>query len=228
MTRPANPTTERIALAERVAEMRASGMLLREIADDIGKSMSYVSSLLSDPTGDAARARKDRLAKFCVGCGARVSYEGTRCRTCASVTYWTRGRILNAIREWATLTGTPPTATDWNPSHARAIRDVGEPHLWSDNPDRWPYSSIVQRTFGSWNAAVAAAGFIPRRPGERGPERFTSGEKRHRRLTQCKRGHDLTDPKNVYVYGDRRFCAECHRAANRRWKAKRRAIEVAQ
>ncbi len=232
MTRPANPTAERIELAQRVAEMRASGMLFREIAGELGKSPSYLRNLASDPRGDKARARKDRGGNTCADCGTPVSYESVRCMACANRPYWTQDRIIAAIREWAAMDGSPPTATDWNSALARTRRDTGEHPLWSDYPGKWPTTWTAAAAFGSWNAAIAAAGFVPRMPGGRGAERYTmealSGSTRSRMRTTCRRGHDLTDPKNVYVYGDRRFCAECHRAANRRWQAKRRAIEVSQ
>lgn len=45
-----------------------------------------------------------------------------------------------------------------------------------------------------------------------------------RRATECKRGHDLTDPANVLTKknGDRQ-CIVCHRAATRAWGARKRA-----
>jgi hypothetical protein len=34
----------------------------------------------------------------------------------------------------------------------------------------------------------------------------------------CKRGHDLTDPDNVYVAGTRRWCLICKRVAREDWE----------
>lgn len=39
----------------------------------------------------------------------------------------------------------------------------------------------------------------------------------------CKRGHDVTDPANLYTFGGRQQCAACYRRRNRINKAKRRA-----
>jgi hypothetical protein len=84
---------------------------------------------------------------------------------------WTRESIIIAIREWVATYGEPPRAADWNPSSAkwsgqlwrveryRAGRADGSP---------WPALNSAKRPFGgSLNAALAAAGFEPARPGPR-------------------------------------------------------------
>jgi Homing endonuclease associated repeat len=70
-------------------------------------------------------------------------------------------------------------------------------------------AETVKRRFGSWNAALEAAGL---------PVREAHGQRRDR----CANGHDLTDPANVYVdpRGER-CCYPCKLA---RWRrAYRRA-----
>jgi hypothetical protein len=42
-------------------------------------------------------------------------------------------------------------------------------------------------------------------------------DKRQPQRDTCKRGHDLTDPDNVYAYDGRRWCKPCAQAKNRRW-----------
>ncbi len=64
--------------------------------------------------------------------------------------YWSRARVIFAIRAWATSHGRPPRTRDWfhaAPEHPNAV--------------------TVRRVCGSFNAAVRTAGFIPfpaRRP----------------------------------------------------------------
>ena len=42
---------------------------------------------------------------------------------------------------------------------------------------------------------------------------------------RCKRGHDITDSANLYVYRDgKRQCRQCQRANGARWKRRRRAL----
>jgi HNH endonuclease len=61
----------------------------------------------------------------------------------------TGDRIVAAIQAWADRTGQPPTANGWR-----------EPTGSSR-----PTTRRAIRVFGSWNAGVAAAGFIARRQG---------------------------------------------------------------
>lgn len=61
---------------------------------------------------------------------------------------WTEEAIANAIRRWHAEHGRPPLLEDW--------RRGGRDH---------PSATTVQRRFGSWNAAIEAAGFASRPPG---------------------------------------------------------------
>lgn len=63
---------------------------------------------------------------------------------------WSRESILAAIREWAEEQGGPPLSSDW--------RAAGYGH---------PSSRTVALRFGTWNDAIAAAGFTPVLPGKR-------------------------------------------------------------
>jgi hypothetical protein len=58
---------------------------------------------------------------------------------------WPRERILDVMRAWHTTHGAPPYMREWR----RAS---------TNNPT----AETVRRVFGSWNAAVAEAGFAPR------------------------------------------------------------------
>lgn len=59
--------------------------------------------------------------------------------------WWTRERVIAAIQEWAREHGEPPRSLEWR----RAT-------------PAFPHDATVKRLFGSWNAAIAAAGFEPR------------------------------------------------------------------
>jgi hypothetical protein len=62
---------------------------------------------------------------------------------------WTRETIIYAFELWHRRHLCSPTVAEW--------RLAGESH---------PSVTTVRSVFGSWNSAVAAAGFRPRRPGE--------------------------------------------------------------
>jgi hypothetical protein len=61
---------------------------------------------------------------------------------------WTHDSILVAISHWQAEHGRPPLLEEWR-------RGDGS----------HPSTTTVQRRFGSWNAAIEAAGFTPRPPG---------------------------------------------------------------
>jgi hypothetical protein len=97
--------------------------------------------------------KKSTPGGTCADCGASTGYDGKakRCRTCANLARRIpRRSVIDAIRSFAERYGRPPTATDFNPS-LTAYRGEGYPSL-----------GAVQRAFGSWNNAIAAAGFAPR------------------------------------------------------------------
>jgi hypothetical protein len=73
---------------------------------------------------------------------------------------WSRTTVLYALDLWHRRHLQTPTAKEWN--------RAGDDH---------PSLATVRRLFGSWNAAVRAAGLRPRRPGERGPSRTAASER---------------------------------------------------
>lgn len=68
-----------------------------------------------------------------------------------------RERILSAISEWISEHGEPPTLLDWSPTLAR-LNGHPEKAERFEREGRWPLSQRVAEAFGSWNAALAAAG----------------------------------------------------------------------
>jgi hypothetical protein len=124
------------------------------------------------------RARKRSYGRPCLDCGTITDVSNgrakapLRCAKCTPIAarIWTHDTIINAIQLYAHRYGHPPSATDWNPAHARAVgRDDWADRFYKDGD--YPYVPIVQGRFGTWNAAIAAAGFTPRGRGEHGPDR---------------------------------------------------------
>ena len=74
-------------------------------------------------------------------------------------------RIVLAMQQWAQLHGAPPSALDWH-SHYRA-RSARKSERYAATGRDWPTATNVVFRFGSWNAAMLAAGFEPRPPRRR-------------------------------------------------------------
>ena len=74
---------------------------------------------------------------------------------------WSAPAIVDALREWAAVTGRPPRRDEW--SGERPERASDAQRLWMREHPRWPSSSCVTRHFGSWSAALEAAGLRARR-----------------------------------------------------------------
>jgi transcriptional regulator with XRE-family HTH domain len=159
---PRRPRAESEAIAR---SLRAEGLTGREIAARMGVARSTVDAWLNDPGGARLRGRKDTYRGVCEDCGAPTDgSNGTdaapaRCRECCDRVRheerkWTPQTIVAAISRWAETHGRPPVATDWNASLAR---QRGRPKREA----AYPPVGVVQQEFGSWNAAIAAAGFTP-------------------------------------------------------------------
>lgn len=153
--------------------MYAQGMTLDAIGDHFGVTYERVRQILAEHypgfTAHIIAARKHR----------RLRDEAHRSRTrhlavqrrlrMGGGIIWTREAITERIQSWVEFYGRPPSAMEWNPSDAiaRGRRD------WADRyytDGCWPNSWTVQEGFGSWNAAIAAAGYTPRKPGGKDPE----------------------------------------------------------
>lgn len=176
MTRPEKAAAARV--------LRDQGLLLREIAEQMGCVSQTVGEWLRDPDGRALVARKDSYRQRC-GCGALMDGSAGRsggpsmCAACrkadvaengqprAGARAWGRRRILDAIRAWADLHGgDPPSAADWNPPLARLQGHPQTAQRFYDD-GCWPHATTVLGAFGSWNVAIVAAGLTPRAPGIR-------------------------------------------------------------
>lgn len=155
--------------AERIREMRAKGATSGEIAYRLRLSESTVRNwwgedVCSDCNAPVDGSQRKRPVVRCESCDRAwcATEEGGLARS-----YWTRERIIEAIQWWADKYGEAPATTDWDPWHAR--------HLFGDEKrarrferdhkaGRIPSFRHTVKRFGTWNNAIAAAGFQPRDP----------------------------------------------------------------
>jgi hypothetical protein len=71
-----------------------------------------------------------------------------------------REDIVGAIQRWVDLYGSAPVMLDWDPARARR-----QGHGWRAGrfeAGQWPTARVVCGAFGSFSAAVAQAGYVPR------------------------------------------------------------------
>jgi hypothetical protein len=71
--------------------------------------------------------------------------------------------VLDAIRRWTERYGEPPARTDWSPARARQAGQEWRAERY--HAGDWPSVSTVIRRFGTFTAAVRAAGLPPRPQG---------------------------------------------------------------
>lgn len=121
------------------------------------------------------RCRKQTLyGRPCRDCGKALNgSDGTgpnapvRCASCHCVhtRKLTRQWVLDSFAEWHAMFGRAPVVAEWTPSMAaqRGRDDYLAQYEATGRP--WPTQATVTNHFGSWNAAVAAAGFNPLPPG---------------------------------------------------------------
>lgn len=156
--------------AERAAEVAAlaaaEGLSGIQIAKRLGIGQSYAYELLTDPEGLKVRARKRSYRGRCRECGNPTdgsngpSQTPERCDPCCQrERHWQAvKRIVGSIQRFAERYGRPPTAPDFNPHQARELGHPWRADRFYRDGD-YPYSSNVLDVFGTWNAAIVAAGF---------------------------------------------------------------------
>lgn len=122
--------------------------------------------------------------------------------------YWTRERVVSSIQRWAAQRGgRPPTKSQW----WRPMKVESPLRRARERPSVY----AVVSAFGTWSAAIKAAGFQPRGRGA-WPGAIQS---------KCKRGHTLHGPKaDVYVRPDGYLdCRICGRQRQRAYYRRRKA-----
>lgn len=150
-------THDRRELAQLVKELRARGMLGREIADELGISRSYAFELIADPSGRDGARRKRNYRGVCQGCGhATTGCNGPGkaprfCSTCAPDGHsaWPPEVVIAALQAFHAEHGVVPRSVDC--TRANGL----------------PTQPTIQRKFGSLGAAMTAAGLEPRGTGKR-------------------------------------------------------------
>ena len=151
--------------------LRAQGLLLREIAEEIGVPKATVTRWLNPEfeKRERAKAKKRKYAKHrkCKSCGKRISNTSVLCLACykASQRYWTRERLIDAVKEFAAENGYAPRAQDW----------------YRSGPGHPAFSSVREgdnRPFRRFSELLVAAGFTP---GQR------RGPRKNRKLTTLQR-----------------------------------------
>jgi transcriptional regulator with XRE-family HTH domain len=163
-----------VTRAEKVAEaqsLRRQGLKHHEVAEQMGVARTTVSAYLNDPDGSVDRARKDSYRGVCESCGARTDGSNgrdaapPRCKNCAPAANakWSPDLVIQRIKEWADVYGEQPTATDWLPAIAAYQKSPRADQIRRryESGD-WPSTNTVRRIFGTWNAAIEAAGFRAR------------------------------------------------------------------
>lgn len=166
-------TPERIELAR---ELREDGKTYVEAGALLGVSHQTVHAWLTDPDGTAREARRATYRGVCEDCGTATSGAGgrkqsapPRCRTCAGahIRKLSREWVIASIRDWVQLFGAPPSAQDWNQAMARRNGRTDLVDRYEQTGREWPSTTLAQDNFGSWNAALAAAGVETLGSGER-------------------------------------------------------------
>jgi hypothetical protein len=139
------PGAERAARVEAAQRMAKDGVSTQDIAAILGISPRTVRAYLR--------------AGSCAECGTPV-VTSALCPRCASRRATrparTRSEAIFAIRAWAEETGHPPRAAEWAPSEDPASK-------WAREYPRWPGQKTLHTIFGTWMAALEAAGYPPNR-----------------------------------------------------------------
>lgn len=144
--------SEKVAYAQK---RRAQGALLREIAAEMDCSLKTVHAWLADPDLSRQAARREWYVGTCEVCGGPTTgcngatAAPSRCRICFlrgqhEERRWTPDAVLEAMRSWRDELGHWPSATGLRGRGAGAL------------------VVYAQREFGSWSAALRAAGHVGR------------------------------------------------------------------
>jgi DNA-directed RNA polymerase specialized sigma24 family protein len=75
---------------------------------------------------------------------------------------WTEAAIVEALREWVARYGEVPTRVDWDRHMCRRRGHDAKLARLDAHPESLPSPTPVLARFGSWEAALAAAGFKAR------------------------------------------------------------------
>lgn len=156
-------------LKERAHALRAEGLLIHEIATEIGVPTPtvtrWVNLQFEQRQRVKARKRKFTKKRRCPTCRKMISNNAVVCRDCFNKQQklWTREKVIEAIQKWALEKGAPPSYQEWS-----IPRGPGYPSVWTVIKGNSP-------AFPSWSAALLAAGFTPSK--RRKESRMTPAER---------------------------------------------------
>lgn len=121
--------------------------------------------------------------------------------------YWTKERIIDAIQRWTQTYGSPPAQGSWSPGQAKLRAPDHPVHQDVERYTKgdWPHANTVVAAFGSWAAAVRAAGYEPYRPRRAGTPTGTPAPTKKRRLPDRKRAPEpaSTHPDSISAWLER-------------------------
>jgi Homing endonuclease associated repeat len=129
---------------------------------------------------------------------------------------WDRERIVAALRDWREAVGVPPRSYDWSPPLARALgRESARSRRWNVEHPRWPHAQTVFAHWGSWSAALVAAGLpatvrefdMPWRTGVAAARRLAAEGTAQTRIAA--RLGSAVSPRTVRNYLQAGDCAVC-------------------
>lgn len=142
---------------EQARQLYATGQYRQiDLAERFGVARSTISAWLDDRHAEKQLARRERYRGTCETCGAKTTgcngYNApNECAKCAPARqheerYWNKERVLEAIKDFHARNGRRPVAQEWHDKH-------------NLDGERYPFTSIVIREFGSWANAIEVAGF---------------------------------------------------------------------
>jgi Homing endonuclease associated repeat len=145
---PADRAPLELSLEERV-----------EAAQRLHAGRMSVAAIAHELELDSRTIRRYLAASVC-GCGQQYVVKGVICQACAQRravrrAEWTATEFTDALIEWARLEGAQPSESEWKSGRAARGR-------WQREYPRWPAAHVARRLFGSWSAALQAAGFAAR------------------------------------------------------------------
>lgn len=167
--------TRRVSRRKRAREIallrEREGLSFAEIAERLELATSTVRDYHRDPDAERNRRIASAIGANANSAGARRPATAATTPRASALGAHARGRECgapigsSAIREWRDLTGRAPTVPDWSPAHA----DEGHPGAarFLTEAGRWPSVAAVQAHFGSFSAALEAAGVEHARRGAR-------------------------------------------------------------
>lgn len=163
-----------IAVRERASRLSQRGLNHYEIAEKLGVSQPTINRWLrpefEQRQRELARERKYKGGGICVDCRRPTSRgpqgPSRRCRSCERAMrtenrYWNRTRVIAAIQLWNEQYGKPPALREWNTASKRPVAHPSGPTIWGG----------PSPVFKTWNDAIRAAGFTPRKMGKQKKEK---------------------------------------------------------